>query len=424
MATVNFLYRSKKETANLNIRLLYRLTDLDSEAGFKDMVLSAKTQYEVSGKYWKKHHKSKSKDLKVQNKQTQINSDLNKIKNFILGVFNNTFDKEVLTNTWLKHQIYNFYNPIETIQNVPNDLNGVIECYIKSKEGENKPASIRKYYVVKNKMLRFQNYLGNQILIKDINEDFKNHFVNYYKKENYSQNTMHRELVIIKTFCKYAKSKGVMTSPELDYLKLKREVVDKIYLTFDELEIIDNKDYEHDYLINAKDWLIISCFTGQRVSDFMRFTKEMIRVENGNKYLEFRQVKTNKLMTVPLHPKVSEVLDRLNGEFPRRISDQRYNDYIKKVCEMAKINEVIKGKIQMNISNNEKKSKMRTVAGLYPKHDLVTSHIGRRSFATNFYGTIPTTLLINVTGHSTEAMFLNYIGKSNKDLAVELTNYF
>ena len=61
---------------------------------------------------------------------------------------------------------------------------------------------------------------------------------------------------------------------------------------------------------------------------------------------------------------------------------------------------------------------------MYKKYDLVTSHIGRRSFATNFYGTIPTTFLIYITGHSTESMFLNYIGKSNKDLALEITKYF
>jgi hypothetical protein len=55
---------------------------------------------------------------------------------------------------------------------------------------------------------------------------------------------------------------------------------------------------------------------------------------------------------------------------------------------------------------------------------LVSSHIGRRSFATNNYGRIPTSLLINVTGHSTEGMFLEYIGKSNTEKAIQLAEYF
>ena len=32
----------------------------------------------------------------------------------------------------------------------------------------------------------------------------------------------------------------------------------------------------HDYLVNAKDWLLIACYTGQRVSDYLRFTSSMI----------------------------------------------------------------------------------------------------------------------------------------------------
>jgi hypothetical protein len=50
--------------------------------------------------------------------------------------------------------------------------------------------------------------------------------------------------------------------------------------------------------------------------------------------------------------------------------------------------------------------------------------VGRRSFASNYYGKIPTTYLIFITGHSSEKMFLSYMGKSNKDLALEVSKYF
>ena len=67
----------------------------------------------------------------------------------------------------------------------------------------------------------------------------------------------------------------------------------------------------------------------------MRFTKEMIRIEKGKSLIEFEQQKTGKLMTIPLHKKVKTILEKNNGEFPNRISDQRYNDYIKEVCKIA-----------------------------------------------------------------------------------------
>ncbi|MBM7420245.1 MULTISPECIES: hypothetical protein [Chryseobacterium] len=58
------------------------------------------------------------------------------------------------------------------------------------------------------------------------------------------------------------------------------------------------------------------------------------------------------------------------------------------------------------------------------KFNLITSHIGRRSFATNFYGKIPTPLLVDATGHTTEEMFLKYINPLNTSNVVSLSNYF
>ena len=137
----------------------------------------------------------------------------------------------------------------------------------------------------------------------------------------------------------------------------------------------------------------------------------------------FTQKKTNKTMTIPLHKKVLEIIENNNGDFPKKLKDQKYNDYLKKVCKKAKLNEPTHGRKTVNIGT-EKKPIFRYKTDVYPKHDLISSHVGRRSFATNFYGTIPTTFLIYITGHSTEAMFLKYIGKSNKDLALEVSNYF
>ena len=240
----------------------------------------------------------------------------------------------------------------------------------------------------------------------------------------YSQNTIQREFVTIKTFCKHAQYLGLETHPQLDSLRIDREKVEKIYLTFEELTKIENisKNQLTENLENAKDWLIISCYTGQRVSDFMRFTKEQIRIENDEYLLEFTQKKTGKNMTVPLHPKVLEILNKRKGKFPYPISDQKYNGFIKTVCELAEINELTKGSKLVETETNS--GVYRKKSGMYKKFNLVTSHIGRRSFATNFYGEIPTTYLIYITGHSTETMFLNYIGKSNKDLALEITKYF
>jgi integrase len=415
MASVNFLFRSTKDKANLNLRLLYRYNS-------KDYVFGAKTKFEVTKYYWTKQHKKKSKDIDVTNQQTKTNTELNKIENHILNAFNSV-SPDAINKKWLQTQIDNYYNP-KTETSIPANLIDYIDFYIEYRKNELKQTSIKKYNVIKNKLQRFEKYRKKQILIKDVNDSFKNEFVNYQKKQMYSQNTIQRELVFIKTFCKHARFLGLETNPQLDSLRVDKQKVDKIYLTFEDLNKIENidKDKLTDSLDNAKDWLIISAYTGQRISDFMRFSDEQIRVENGKHLIEFTQKKTDKNMTVPLHSKVIEILNKRNGKFPYKISDQKYNDFIKVVCKLAELNELTKG--SKVIETEPESGIFRKKTGMYKKWQLVTSHIGRRSFATNFYGTIPTTYLIYVTGHSTEAMFLNYIGKSNKDLALEMTKYF
>ena len=417
MASVVFLYRSTKDSACLTARLLFRLDK-------KDFILASKTKLEVTKTYWNKKHTTKSKDISVINRQTQINNELNKITQFVLKEFNKSSVPDQLNNNWLTSQIDNYYKPTKDPKNIPKDIVRFIDYYIELRKNEVKPASLKKFNVIKHKLQRLEGVLSKTIYIKEINEDFKQEFFNYCRDEKYSQNTIQRELNIIKTFCKFARSKGIGVDSELDSLKLPKEKIDNIYLSLEEIELIENAEIEQPHLINATQWLIISCFTGQRISDFMRFTKEMIRIEKGKSLIEFEQQKTGKLMTIPIHAKVQKLLDKNKGEFPNRISDQRYNDYIKEVCKIAGIDEEIKGKKQLNISKENKTKKIRRVEGVYPKYELVTSHIGRRSFATNYYGEIPTSYLIYVTGHSSEVMFLNYIGKSNKDMALELTKYF
>lgn len=417
MASVNFLYRSTKENANLNLRLLFRYND-------KDYVFGAKTKEEVSKYYWTKQHKKNSKDIDITNLKTEINNNLNKLENHVLKAFNSV-NTETINKEWLQTQIDYYYTPPKQEKNIPTDLINYIDYYIEYRKNEITKSTLKKIKVVHQLLIRFEASRNQIIFINEINDSFKNEFVNYCKKELYASGTIQRAFVWVKTFCKHAKFLGTEVHYQLDGLNIKRpKKTDKIYLTFDDLEKIENisKNQLTDSLDNSKDWLIISCYTGQRVSDFMNFTKEQIRLEDNKHYLEFTQKKTDKLTIVPLHPKVLEILNKRNGKFPYKISDQKYNDFIKKVCELAELNQPTKGS---KIKETEKDSGIyRKQSGTYKKHELVTSHIGRRSFATNFYGKIPTPYLINITNHSSEVLFLKYLGKTNKDLAKETFKYF
>lgn len=132
-------------------------------------------------------------------------------------------------------------------------------------------------------------------------------------------------------------------------------------------------------------------------------------------------------MTIPIINEVWEILKKREGSFPDKQGHQEYNRNIKEVCKVAGLNGSCEGKVIVSIAPKGKKgtgSDLRRKLGIYPKWKLVSSHIGRRSFATNYYGRIPTTYLMYITGHSSEKTFLKYIKKSNSDLAKDAFDYF
>jgi integrase len=147
----------------------------------------------------------------------------------------------------------------------------------------------------------------------------------------------------------------------------------------------------------------------------MRFNTKDIRTAEGVKVIDIVQQKGNKNVSIPLLDPVLKIMNKFNGRFPRPISDQKFNDYVKEVVQIAGLDEITKG----GVVRLHKDGRKRKEFGEFPKYELITSHIGRRSFATNFYGELRTPLIMNITGHSKESTFLGYIGKTSKDTATE-----
>lgn len=429
MATVNFLYRSTKENNPFNVRLLFREEGEDFliEANSKILVYSRDELIEnpkLSAKeFWKKYGKKNSKDLAIINRKENLSAEFNKLTNAILNAFEK-INYQNATKEWLQSVIDEFHNPNLKI-GLPDNLIDFMTYYLDMRT-DAKHNTKKKFVTVLNKLKINSKKFGNApVLMSDINDVFKQKYYEVFS--NYSTNTICHDLSLIKTICRYAEEKGLQINKEVFKWTFTTEKIEIVYLNEDDLLKLENTTDLPDFLDNAKDWLLISCYTAQRISDFMRFNKSMIRTEKNKQgkkvqLIEFKQVKTNSDIAVPLHQKVIEILKKRNGDFPRPISDQKYNDYIKEVCKVAQINDLIKGSIM--VETEEGSGIFRKKPGVYQKWELVTSHIGRRSFASNYFGVIPTRLIMSATGHKKEEMLLRYIGKTQTEQAKELFNWF
>ena len=410
MATVKFLYRSTKEVGPLTLRFSYRWNGVD-------LVYEAKTPIILSKRDWLLLGSPKRvKDAALKNRKIDIYQEMTALERVVLNAFSLSNPQEI-SKKWLKDLVSEHYH-INDHADIPDTVLDYFPRFLDGVRNQISLSTYQRYNTAYSFFTRYCQETGESPKICEIDMTFQRAFEQFAYDHNYAVNTVSKYLSIVRTLCNYAlENDNIELSPRFRLIRTKSQRGSIVYLTIDELKEIAklSSDQLGARLDNVRDWLIISCFTGQRISDFMRFTPEDIRVVDGIKVMDITQQKGDKRVTIPLFDPVLRIIAKYGGKFPRRISDQRFNEYSKEVAKAAGLtNKIEGGKVLLESSGRKRKE-----FGSFEKWELITSHVGRRSFATNFYGKISTPLIMNVTGHTKESTFLGYIGKSSKDTAVE-----
>lgn len=426
MATINYTIKSKKNPASLYIRLTHT----------KSIDCTICTGLQINPKHWDSKNKRFRKLLELPNHE-QLNDKLTSLSANIINQFNVSYiEGKKIDKEWFSTVVKNYFNrPIEEItKNLEKIylsdfaeywLNNYAATYKVSASKYINERTITHYNRLNELIKEFEG--KSKIKLKDIDTNLLDSFSDFltYQKV-FAQETTSRLLRRLKFFCERAEelnfevNKGyksrVFVSEE------NKKDYKEPYLSPEEIERIFNLSYEDDIMESTKDNLIISCWTGLRISDFMHtLTDENI----DSDFIHIpRTKKTGTAVSIPLHPMIKQILTKRNGQLPTRISDAKYNLKIKEIATDAGITQIIKGGLidTFQISEDEKIS--RKVHGEFPKNKLVTSHIGRRSFATNLFGQIDNSVIMAVGGWKTEKIMLDYVKKTNFEKAKELKEFW
>jgi len=413
MATIKLLLRNKNENSNIYVRY-----SIDRKT-----LLWRKTGFVVDAKFWDdEKERTKLKDENSKN----LNTDLRILKSALENAYNAGIGAGTeFTGDWLQLQIDIFNNKIPVVE--LDVLTTYIQKYIDEapfKQNAKKQLGlsngrVQNLKLFKNTIIRYETEIlkNKSILIKDIDLKFVERYKMWMFGLKYSINYVGKNIANIRTICLDASKNDIETSPQIKNIKgisESREPEDIVFLNDDEQEAIKNAPLIREALINARKWLLLGCLIGQRGGDLLNITEKNIKELEGEKIIELKQQKTGKLVAIPVLPEAVEILEE---GMPYKISLVHFNEYIKDVCEAAKLYTPTMGR--KKLKHNEP-----TVKGIYPKHEVVSSHVCRRSFSSNYYGRIPTTVLMGITGHGTERMFLSYIGKTTYDNALQMLEYF
>jgi integrase len=292
---------------------------------------------------------------------------------------------------------------------------------LKTKDG--KPYSdgtIMIYERCRNYLCEYaKKYLGKSEPSFDdvLNENFYGKFTrflqttqSYYTTKNGAKrrigklnaNSISGMITRLKTFLNA--SRGHFTSP-FDFskeFKVQAKPQKKVYLNLDELRKIEQLDLsDNPTLSQVREWLLITCFTGLRVSDFKRLRPEHFNLKNNTITIDAQ--KTGTPSYIPLFPEVKRIIERykqIGGFLPRPYADAFLNRKFKEVVLEAGITDKV---IVVEYVGN------KMIEVTVPKFEKIFTKTGRVSFVSNMLSLgFSREQIKKVTGHKSDRVFDGY----------------
>lgn len=420
MATVN--YRIKGESKMNSLYVRFKINERE------DFELS--TKIKIPNGRWSQIKQLVLMTGEIDYKAT--NEKIQELTSLIMKDYHQSTLDEIIINTkWLREKVDMVLNRQSNNKSLDDSkyFKNFIQLFIQeaaTRRTKNnttiKSRTIQHYQTTLTKIEAYEKHINKRLTLLDIDLQFHGKFVSYLEDiYKLNPNTVGGYIDDVKLFCSNAEKKGIIIKKDYLLQSFYSPTNKTRDIYFDEPTItqIFNFNTDKEYLCNAKDWLIIGLRTGLRISDFLQLSPKNINDE----FIEKETLKTEYPVIIPMHPEVQTILNKRNGKFPRKISDQKFNNYIKEICLEMGMTEKIDGSKVVPVIINEGISEIkvhRKIAGKYHKYELVSSHICRRSFATNLYGKIDTLTIMKITGHKTEKQFLEYVKITPRQYAERL----
>jgi hypothetical protein len=233
----------------------------------------------------------------------------------------------------------------------------------------------------------------------------------------YTKNTIGSVTKNLLVFFREAKRAGYHDL-SIEGFKVEQEDVDNIYLTVDELikihsmQITDQLIFEKldktiergsdlqrkiESLNDNKDRFLIGAFTAMRFGDY----SGLDNLKSTDETISKRTKKTGVKVIIPMHWVIREILVRRENKLPTPISNQKLNDALKELGQLAGLT----NEVELTVTRGGKQVTTR-----YPKYELISTHTARRSGCTNMYlAGIDIYTIMGFSGHTTEKSFRKYI---------------
>ena len=349
---------------------------------------------------------------KLKQSASEINASLLEYYTEIQSIFKRFEVEDVMpTPEQIKEAFNALHKPVSEEpkpkkEALPCDFFQVFDDFVEDCGRQNNwtDSTFEKFAAVKNHLTNFREGLTFEFF----DERGLNDYVGYLRDVKEMRNTtIGKQLSFLKWFLRWAFKKGVHQNNAYDSYKPKLKSTQKkiIFLTWDELnrlrefKIPSNKQA----LERVRDVFLFQCFTGLRYSDVFNLRRSDIKGD----HIEVTTVKTSDSLIIELNNHSKAILDKYkdvtfeDDKVLPVITNQKMNDYLKELAELAGIAEPIR---QTYYKGNER------IDEVIPKYALLGTHAGRRTFICNALALgIPPQVVMKWTGHSDYKAMKPYI---------------
>lgn len=362
------------------------------------------------------------------NKAMQSAAEINTVLNQYEAELHSIFKKfETLDTMPTKDQVKEAFNRMHLSESAKEE--GAAQLEQEEKKAKRpRPSDVMREFISENETINqwtwgtIEKFNAIENHFKDFNarlsldEYDKAHLAKFVQflidKKDMRNSTVKKQLGYLKWFFRWCQEKGYCNCGDYQSFDPKLKTTPKKVIFLDEHELEQLETYEipenKKYLERVRDVFLFCCYSSLRYSDVYNLKRSDIQ---NNKML-ITTIKTHDDLAIELNKTTTALLKKYaDCDFPDNkalpvITNQKMNDYLKELCELAGIDTPIsevfyKGGVRHEITT--------------PKYALMSTHAGRRTFICKALSmNIPPEVVMKWTGHSDYKAMKPYIAVADK----------
>lgn len=284
------------------------------------------------------------KTVGLTKEEKQLNRFLEDFKGLIYSKYNELLlSGEVITADKLKQAISSKGEKCISLLDLYDDF---LQDYARLVGHKTSKRTYDKYVLVRNRLAQYlrESYNLVDMPLRDISPKFIHGFDTFLRTTyNVANNHAMKMMQKFRTIYQTAIDNGWVQKNPFASIKIHFDVVDREFLTKQELVDIIQKPMTSKRLDQVRDVFVFCCFCGLAYCDVAKLTTDnLVDGDDGRTWLRTRRQKTDTPVDVPLLEIPMTILRKYDGQITGDKllpvpSNQKCNDYLKEIASICGI---------------------------------------------------------------------------------------